>query len=77
MVCFFGSDIGNQRLILFNFRLPRIVLAILIGAGIAVSGAIMQSISRNELADPGILGINAGASFSVVLYMFIFHGSSF
>ncbi|MCM3186422.1 FecCD family ABC transporter permease [Priestia megaterium] len=74
---FFGNDIGNQRLILFNFRLPRIVLAILIGAGIAVSGAIMQSISRNELADPGILGINAGASFSVVLYMFIFHGSSF
>ncbi|WP_110926540.1 FecCD family ABC transporter permease [Bacillus massiliglaciei] len=74
---FFGSDIGDQRIIIFDFRLPRIILAMLIGAGIAVSGAIMQSISRNELADPGILGINAGASFSIVFYMFVFHGSTF
>lgn len=74
---FFGSDVGNQRMTLFEFRLPRIVLAMLIGAGIAVSGGILQSISRNPLADPGIIGVNAGASFSVVLYTFFFKGTAF
>ncbi|EZH67402.1 iron ABC transporter permease [Bacillaceae bacterium JMAK1] len=68
-----GSD--QQELVLFEFRLPRMVLAILIGAGLAVSGAILQSISRNDLADPGILGINAGAGFAVVLFIYLFQGS--
>ena len=53
------------------------VIAILIGAGIAVSGAILQSVSRNALADPGILGINSGAGLAVVLYIFYFQGGSF
>ncbi|MDD9150155.1 MULTISPECIES: FecCD family ABC transporter permease [unclassified Sporolactobacillus] len=74
---FFGSDTGNQRITLFEFRLPRIVLSILIGAGMSVSGAILQSVSKNPLADPGIIGINAGAGFAVVLYIFFFNGTSF
>ena len=68
---FFGQDVGDQRLTIFEFRLPRIILSMLIGAGIAVAGGILQSITRNPLADPGIIGINAGASFAVVLYTFL------
>lgn len=48
-------------------RIPRTALAIMAGAALGLSGAIMQSVSRNPLADPGILGINAGASFLVVV----------
>ncbi|WP_028545314.1 FecCD family ABC transporter permease [Paenibacillus taiwanensis] len=65
----FGSGTAKQNLILFDFRLPRIVIAVLIGAGLAVSGCIMQGISRNALADPGILGINAGAGLMVMLFI--------
>ncbi|MCG7407321.1 iron ABC transporter permease [Paenibacillus sp. ACRRX] len=65
----FGSGTAKQNLILFEFRLPRIVIAALIGAGLAVSGCIMQGISRNALADPGILGINAGAGLMVMLFI--------
>src|SRR5690349_17665155 len=52
-----GRGTDKQELILFDFRLPRIVISILIGAGLAVSGAVMQGVFRNDLADPGILGI--------------------
>lgn len=67
-----GTD--QQELVLFNFRLPGIILALLIGAGLAVSGAIMQGITQNGLADPGILGINTGAGFAIVLFLFFFQG---
>ena len=55
----------------------KIVLAILVGMGIAISGAILQGLSQNPLADPGIIGINSGAGFAVVLYMFFFRGTTF
>ncbi|KMK75235.1 FecCD family ABC transporter permease [Alkalihalobacillus pseudalcaliphilus] len=71
-----GNGTDQNWVILVDFRLPRMVLALLIGAGIAISGVILQSISRNALADPGIIGINAGAGFAVVLYMFLFQGAS-
>ncbi|GGH81290.1 iron complex transport system permease protein [Pullulanibacillus pueri] len=74
---FFGHDVGDQRLTLFEFRLPRIILAMLIGAGIAVAGGILQGITKNPLADPGIIGINAGASFAVVLYTFLSGSTTF
>lgn len=63
---------SRQELVLFDFRLPGIVLALLIGAGLAVSGVILQGITQNELADPGILGINTGAGLSVVLFLYFF-----
>lgn len=66
---FFGMGTEKQSLILFEFRLPRIVISILIGAGLAVSGCILQGVSRNALADPGILGITTGAGFVVVLFI--------
>lgn len=65
----FGWGTNKQNLILFDFRLPRIVISVLIGAGLAVSGCVMQGISRNALADPGILGINAGAGLMVMLFI--------
>jgi iron complex transport system permease protein len=69
---FFGYGTERQSLILFDFRLPRIVISVMVGAGLAVSGAILQGISRNALADPGILGINAGAGLAVVLFISFF-----
>jgi iron complex transport system permease protein len=47
-------------------RIPRTLLAVLAGAALAVSGAVMQGVTRNPLADPGILGVNMGASLAVV-----------
>ncbi|WP_418000787.1 FecCD family ABC transporter permease [Lentibacillus amyloliquefaciens] len=70
-----GSGTDRQELVLFEFRLPRIVLALLIGTGLAVSGAILQSITQNDLAEPGILGINTGAGFAVVLFIFFLQDS--
>ncbi|WP_205138289.1 FecCD family ABC transporter permease [Virgibacillus halotolerans] len=64
-----GRGTAQQNLILFEFRLPRIVISILVGAGLAVSGCILQGISRNPLADPGILGITTGAGLTIVLCM--------
>lgn len=48
-------------------RIPRTVLAILVGAALALSGATMQAITRNPLADPGILGVSGGAALAVVI----------
>ena len=68
----FGEGTDQQELILFDFRMPRMVLSVLVGAGLAVSGCILQSLSRNALADPGILGINAGAGVMVMLFVSFF-----
>ncbi len=68
----FGMGSEQQKLILFEFRLPRIVISILVGMALAVSGSILQGVSRNALADPGILGINAGAGLAVMLFISFF-----
>lgn len=68
----FGYGTEKQQLILFEFRLPRIIIAVLVGMGLAVAGCILQGVSRNALADPGILGINAGAGFAVMLFISFF-----
>lgn len=68
----FNNGTAKQKLVLFDFRLPGIILALLIGAGLAVSGAVLQGITQNELADPGILGINTGAGLAVVLFIYFF-----
>ncbi len=53
-------------------RIPRTLLALITGAALAVSGAVMQGVTRNPLADPGILGINMGASLAVVVGISVF-----
>ena len=55
--------------IVFELRLPRIILAFIAGAGLALSGAILQLVTRNPLADPYLFGISAGASFGAVVLM--------
>ncbi|MEK3785493.1 MULTISPECIES: FecCD family ABC transporter permease [Paenibacillus] len=66
-----GSD-----LIIMQFRLPRVVAAILIGAALAVSGALLQGVIRNSLASPDLLGVTGGASVAVVGFMTLFSGLS-
>lgn len=68
----FGSGTPRDELLLFEFRLPRITIAMLIGMGLAVSGAVLQGIVKNPLADPGIIGINAGAGLAVMLFVSYF-----
>ncbi|MGJ3239117.1 MAG: FecCD family ABC transporter permease [Anaerolineae bacterium] len=60
------NDDARFELVVWQFRLPRIAVAFLIGAALAVSGTILQGITRNPLADPGILGVTAGASLAAV-----------
>jgi iron complex transport system permease protein len=71
----FGQGTPRDQLVLVDFRLPRMLLALVIGAALAVSGAILQGVSKNDLADPGILGINTGAGFAVILFIYFFQGS--
>lgn len=59
-----------DHVVIRELRLPRAVLAIAVGVGLAVSGALMQGVTRNPIADPGLLGLLAGASFAVVLGTF-------
>ena len=56
-----------DQLIIQTVRLPRVLAGVIVGAALAVAGAIMQGLTRNPLADSGLLGINAGAAFAVVL----------
>ncbi|MFD1139108.1 FecCD family ABC transporter permease [Paenibacillus urinalis] len=71
-----GNGTAKQNLILFEFRMPRIIISMLVGAGLAVSGCILQGVSRNALADPGILGITTGAGFVVVIYISFYSSNS-
>ena len=63
---------SKQDLIIRTVRLPRVLLCILIGASMAISGLIMQNLTRNPLASSQILGINSGATLSVVVIMVFF-----
>jgi iron complex transport system permease protein len=58
---------SNDHLIVRSLRLPRTVIGLGVGAALGLAGAVMQGVSRNPLADPGILGIEAGASLAVVV----------
>lgn len=66
-----------DHLIIHTVRLPRVVAGVIIGIGLAVAGAIMQGLTTNPLASPDILGIEAGASFAVVLGVYLLGGPSF
>lgn len=64
----------RQRAVLMVIRLPRVVMGVLIGASLAVSGAAIQGLFRNPLADPGLIGISSGAALAVAL-MIVLGGS--
>lgn len=69
---FLGGGTDAENLVLFQFRLPRVIFAAMAGAGLALSGCIIQDVAKNPLADPGLLGINAGAGLAVLLYVLFF-----
>jgi iron complex transport system permease protein len=58
-----GSD---DAIIVHDLRIPRTILGLLVGAALGVAGGLMQALTRNPLADPGLLGVNAGAAAAVV-----------
>lgn len=64
---FTGRDIDAFKAAVIDARIPRTVFGILVGAALGVSGALMQAITRNPIADPSILGVNTGASLMVVI----------
>lgn len=65
----FPTEDANHLLVVRTFRLPRILLSLLIGMALGTSGSLIQGITRNDLADPGLLGINSGAGVVVVWYL--------
>ncbi len=62
----------EEAVIVWDLRVPRTALGLLVGAALGVSGALMQGHTRNPLGDPGLLGVTAGASFAVVLAITLF-----
>ncbi|MEK3662606.1 iron ABC transporter permease [Paenibacillus sp. FSL F4-0236] len=71
-----GNGTPRQELVLFQFRIPRMILGFLVGGALAIAGMLLQAISRNALADPGILGINAGAGLSMMLFLLLQNSST-
>lgn len=71
-----GNGTARENLIVFEFRLPRIVLSVLVGIGMGTSGCIMQSLLRNDMASPGTLGISSGSGLFVLIYVVIFSTQS-
>ncbi len=63
-----GSMDSQAALIVGQLRLPRVLLAAVMGAILAISGAAMQGLFRNPLADPSLIGVTAGASLGIYIY---------
>jgi iron complex transport system permease protein len=69
---FLGNGTFKEEFVLFSIRLPRMVITLLAGMALALSGSILQGITRNDLADPGIIGINSGAGVSITVFYLFF-----
>lgn len=67
-----GDGSAKENMVLFSIRMPRIVIVLLAGMALALSGSILQGITRNDLADPGIIGINSGAGVAIAAF-FLFY----
>ncbi|RII95971.1 iron ABC transporter permease, partial [Clavibacter michiganensis] len=66
------DDGSRDAIIVWQLRAPRTLLAVAVGVLLAVAGVVMQAMTRNPLAEPGLLGVNAGASLAVVLSVAVF-----
>lgn len=73
----FHPDGERAAIVVWQLRMPRTLLAIVAGCAMALAGALMQALTRNPLADPGLVGINAGAGFSVVIAISAFGITNF
>jgi iron complex transport system permease protein len=67
-----GQGTFKEEFVLFSIRMPRIIITLLAGMALALSGAILQGITRNDLADPGIIGINSGAGVAITVFFLFF-----
>ncbi|WP_407811960.1 iron chelate uptake ABC transporter family permease subunit, partial [Staphylococcus aureus] len=65
-------DDSNDHVIIRDLRLPRTLLGLIVGMALGVAGGLIQAMTRNPLADPGILGVNAGAGFAMVVAVAVF-----
>ncbi|MEC2075643.1 iron ABC transporter permease [Metabacillus fastidiosus] len=74
---FFGGGTELQQLVVYQFRLPRIVVSMLVGMALAVAGGILQGLIRNPLAAPETIGVTAGAGMSVVAFLWLFSDKNY
>ncbi|MBI4229219.1 MAG: iron ABC transporter permease [Planctomycetes bacterium] len=65
-----GDWLHHEEVILTTIRIPRVLVAVLAGGGLALSGAVMQGIFRNPMADPGVIGVSSGASLGSVIALY-------
>ena len=70
-----GHGTYGDHLIVTQFRLPRVLVGLCVGASLAVSGVILQAVTRNPLAEPSIVGINGGAGLGAILVLSFVHGA--
>lgn len=70
-----GRATGTNNTIIFDFRIPKAVTAILVGIALSLSGLLMQTVFRNPMAGPDVLGISSGASLGVAIVILGFHSS--
>lgn len=66
------DESGPVRVVVYNLRLPRLIMAIEVGACLAVAGALLQAVMRNPLADPGIIGVSAGAATAATTILLLY-----
>jgi len=64
-----GNGTKMQNTAVFTIRLPRIMVAVVVGIALSTAGGLLQTVTRNDLADTGVMGINAGAALFVVIYI--------
>ena len=69
-----APEMDNETLIVWTIRLPRVFVAMFVGMNLAVSGAIFQAVTRNELASPYVLGVSSGAGLAILLSLVVFTG---
>jgi iron complex transport system permease protein len=67
-----GQGTFTEEFVFYSIRLPRIMITLLAGMALALSGSILQGITRNDLADPGIVGINSGAGVAIAVFFLFF-----
>jgi len=81
LAIFTGSDfpdsLSQSAIVIWSLRMPRVFVGALVGMNLAVSGAVFQAITRNELASPYILGVSGGAGLAVLLTLVFFAGATF
>lgn len=65
-----GTELSNN--IIFNLRVPRAILNILVGINLAISGVLLQTVMKNPLADPGLTGVSSGGAFVAIIIMLMF-----